>query len=74
MQYWLYAFKYYHGNVLIGKYDTLEQAKIVMDRIVPDEYEYADIIETEWQKQPRWVCGVNFEYEKNKIVVKRLIK
>ena len=72
MQYWLCSFKWGHGNVLIGKYDTLDEAKTVMNRMDFNEYEYADIIETEWQKQPRWVCGVNFEYEKTK--VKRVVR
>ena len=74
MQYWLCGFKWGHGNVLIGKYDTLEQAKTGMDRVDPYEYEYADIIETEWQKEFKWICGVNFEYERNKTVAKRLIR
>lgn len=74
MQYWLYAFKKYHGNILIAKCDTLEQAKIILDRIDKDEYEYADIIKMEWGKEPKWVCSENFEYEKGKTLVKRLIK
>lgn len=74
MQYWLYAFKWYHGNLLIGKYDTLEQAKIERDRLDRDEYEYADIIEMEWGKEPRLVSSANFEYEKGKKLVKRRIK
>lgn len=74
MQYWLYAFKYYHGNVLIGKYETLDEAKIGMDRLDRDEYEYADILEMEWEKEPKLVSSVNFEYEKGKTKVKRLIK
>lgn len=74
MQYWLYAFKYYHGNILIGKYETLDEAKINMSRLDRDEYEYADILETEWGKEPRLVCGANFEYEKGKTIVKRVIK
>ena len=74
MQYWLYAFKKYHGNLLIAKCDTLEQAKIMLDRIDKDEYEYADIIKMEWGKEPKWVCSENFEYEKGKTIVKRLIK
>lgn len=74
MQYWLYAFKYYHGNILIGKYETLDEAKIRMDRLDPDEYEYADILQMEWGKEPKLISSVNFEYEKGKTIVKRLIK
>lgn len=74
MQYWLYAFKYYHGDILIGKYETLDEAKIGMDRLDRDEYEYADILEMEWEKEPRLVSSVSFEYEKGKTIVKRLIK
>ncbi len=74
MQYWLYAFKYYHGNILIGKYETLDEAKIGMDRLDRDEYERADILEMEWGKEPRLVSSVNFEYEKGKTIVKRLIR
>ena len=74
MQYWLYAFKYYHGNLLIGQYDTLDEAKIQRDRLDKDEYEYADILEMEWGKEPRLVSSQNFEYDKGKTKVKRLIK
>lgn len=74
MQYWLYAFKWYHGNILIGKYDTLEEAKIQRDRLDKDEYEYADILEMIWGKEPRLVSSASFEYEKGKTIVKRLIK
>jgi hypothetical protein len=74
MQYWLYAFKYYHGNILIGKYETLGEAKIGRDRLNPNEYEYADILEMEWGKEPKLVSSVNFEYEKGKTLVKRLIR
>ena len=74
MQYWVYAFKYYHGNLLIGKYDTLYEAKIQRDRLDKDEYEYADIIEMEWGKEPKIVSSENFEYEKGKTIVKRVIK
>lgn len=74
MQYWLYAFKWGEGNLLIAKCDTLEEAKIQRDRIDKDEYEYADIIEMEWQKEPRLVSSMSFEYEKGKKPVKRLIK
>lgn len=74
MQYWLYAFKYYHGNILIDKYDTLKEAKIGRDRLNPNEYEYADIVAMEWGKEPKLVSSVNFEYEKGKTIVKRLIK
>ena len=74
MQYWLYAFKWYHGNILIGKYDTLEEAKISRDRLDPEEYEYADILEMEWGKERRLVSSMSFEYEKGKAKVKRLIR
>ena len=74
MQYWLYAFKWYHGNLLIGQYDTLEEARIQRDRLDRDEYEYADIVEMEWEKEPRLVSSMSFEYEKGKTIVKRLIK
>lgn len=74
MQYWLYAFKKNYGNLLISKCDTLKQAKIMLDRIDKNEFEYADIIKMEWGKEPKWVCSENFEYEKNKTIVKRLIK
>ena len=74
MQYWLYAFKYYHGDILIGKYDTLDEAKIGMDRLDREEYEYADILEMEWEKEPRLVSSMSFEYEKGKTIVKRLIR
>ena len=74
MQYWLYAFKWYHGNILIGQYDTLEEARIQRDRLDKDEYEYADIVEMEWGKEPRLVSSANFEYEKGKTIVKRRIK
>lgn len=74
MQYWLYAFKKNYGNLLISKCDTLEQAKIMLDRIDKDDYEYADIIKMEWGKEPKYVCGENFEYEKGKTIVKRRIK
>lgn len=74
MQYWLYAFKYYHGNILIGQYDTLQEARIQRDRLDRDEYEYADILEMEWGKEPKMISSENFEYEKGKTIVKRLIK
>ena len=74
MQYWLYAFKYYHGNLLIGQYDTLQEARIQCDRLDKNEYEYADIIEMEWGKEPKIVSFENFEYEKGKTIVKRVIK
>lgn len=74
MQYWLYAFKYYHGDILIGKYETLDEAKIGMDRLDREEYEYADILEMEWGKEPRLVSSMSFEYEKGKTKVKRLIR
>lgn len=74
MQYWLYAFKYYHGNLLIGQYNTLDEAKIQRDRLDKDEYEYADILEMEWGKEPRLVSSQSFEYSKGKTMVKRVIK
>ena len=49
MQYWLYAFKWGEGNLLISKCETLEEARIEMDRLDRDEYEYADIVRMEWQ-------------------------
>ena len=73
MQYWLYAFKLGEGNVLIGKYDTLQEARIQRDRLDRDEFEYADIVEMEWGKEPRMISSANFEYEKGKIIVKRKI-
>lgn len=72
MQYWLYAFKWYHGNILIGKYDTLEEAKIGRGRLDPYEYEYADIIKMEWGKEPKIVSSLSFEYERED--EKRLIR
>lgn len=74
MQYWLYAFKKGEGNIDKGHFDTLERAKIEMDRLDKDEYEYADIVEMEWEKEPRIVSSVNFEYEKGKTIVKRRIR
>ncbi len=74
MQYWLYAFKWGKGNLLIAKCETLEEARIEMDRLDRDEYEYADIVRTEWQQEPRLVSSCSFEYEKGKPKVKRLKK
>ena len=74
MQYWLYAFKWGAGNLLIGQYDTFEEAHIERDRLDRDEYEYADILEMEWEKEPRLVSSMSFEYEKGKTIVKRLIR
>lgn len=74
MQYWLYAFKKYHGNLLIAKCDTLEEARIQRDRLDREEYEYADIVGMEWEKEPRMISSANFEYEKGKTIVKRRIK
>ena len=71
MQYWLYAFKWGEGNLLIDKYETLGEAKISRDRLDKEEYEYADIVEMEWGKEPRLVSSVNFEYEKGKILIKK---
>lgn len=74
MQYWLYAFKWGEGNLLIDKYDTLKDAKIGRGRLNPNEYEYADIVAMEWGKEPRIVSSMSFEYEKGKTIVKRKIK
>ena len=74
MQYWLYAFKWGCGNILISKHETLEEAKIGRDRLDREEYEYSDIVEMEWGKEPRLVSSENFEYEKGKTIVKRLIR
>ena len=74
MQYWLYAFKWGAGNLLIGQYETFEEAKIWRDRLDHEEYEYADIPEMEWGKEPRLVSSMSFEYEKGKTIVKRLIR
>lgn len=71
MQYWLYAFKLGKGNVLIGKYETYEEAHLERDRLDANEYEYADIIEMEWGKEPRFVSGLSFEYRKSEAKVKR---
>ncbi len=74
MQYWLYAFKWGEGNLLIDKYDTLKEAKIGRDRLDRNEYEYADIVAMEWEQEPKIVSSENFEYEKGKTIVKRRIK
>ena len=74
MQYWLYAFKWGEGNLLIAKCDTLQEARIQRDRLDRNEFEYADILEMEWGKEPRLVSSQNFEYEKGKTIVKRWIK
>lgn len=74
MQYWLYAFKWGEGNLLISKCETLEEARIEMDRLDRDEYEYADIVRMEWQQEPRLVSSCSFEYEKGKPKIKRLKK
>ena len=71
MQYWLYAFKWYHGNILIGKYETLDEAKIERDRLDPEEYEYAYIVEMEWQKEPRIISSYSFEYGKKEKALRR---
>lgn len=73
MQYWLYAFKLGEGNLLIKKCDTIEDARIERDRLDKNEYEYADIVEMEWEREPRLVSSQNFELEKGKTLVKRLI-
>ena len=74
MQYWLYAFKWGAGDLLIDKYETLDEARIGRDRLDPNEYEYADIVAMEWGKDPKIVSSYNFEYEKGKTIVKRLIR
>ena len=74
MQYWLYAFKWGAGNLLIGQYETYEEANIQRDRLDRDEYESSDILEMEWGKEPKLVSSVSFEYEKGKTIVKRLIR
>jgi hypothetical protein len=71
MQYWLYAFKWGKGNVLIGKYETYEEANLERDRLDPEEYEYADIVETDWQKEPRIISSYSFEYRKKEKVLRR---
>ena len=71
MQYWLYAFKWGTGNVLIGQYETYEEANIERDRLDPEEYEYADIVETDWQKEPRIISSYSFEYRKKEKVLRR---
>ena len=71
MQYWLFAFKKYHGNLLIAKCDTIDEARIQRDRLDKDEYEYADIVKMEWGKQPVLVSSMSFEYFKNKTLTKR---
>lgn len=74
MQFWLYAFKWGKGNLLVGKYNTYEEAMIGRDKLDKEEYEYADILKTEWGKEPRLVSSMSFEYEKGKTIVKRLIR
>ena len=70
MQYWLYAFKYYHGDILIGKYDTYEEAYIERDRLDPEEYEYADIVEMDYGKEPKLISSMSFEILKEKRLIK----
>lgn len=70
MQYWLYAFKYYHGDILIGKYDTYEEAHLERDRLDPEEYEYADIVEMDYGKEPKIVSSMSFEILKEKRLIK----
>lgn len=70
MQYWLYAFKYYHGNVLIGRYETFEEANIERDRLDHEEYEYADIVEMDYGKEPKLVSSMSFEILKEKRLIK----
>jgi len=74
MQYWLYAFKLGAGDLLIDKYETLDEARIQRDRLDRDEYEYADIVEMEWGKEPKMISSENFEYEKGKKIVKRRLR
>ena len=71
MQYSLYANKKYQGNVLIGNYGTLQEAKTQRDRLDRTDFDYAIIIETEWQKEPRVVSSLNFEYERPKTLIKK---
>lgn len=74
MQYWLYAFKIGNGNILIGKYDTYEEADIERDRLDKWEYEYADIVGMEWEKEPKMISSAEFEIYRYKTLVKRKIK
>lgn len=71
MQYWLYAFKIGNGNILIGKYDTYEEADIERDRLDKWEYEYADIVGMEWGKEPKMISSAEFEIYRYKTLVKR---
>ena len=74
MQFWLYAFKYCQGNVLVGQYDSFEDAYIERDRLDPNEYQYADILLMEWGKNPKLISSVSFEHEKGRTIVKKLKK
>ena len=74
MQYWLYAFKYGSGNLLMGKYDTLKEAKMGRSKLDKEEFEYADILLTDWGKEPRLVSSENFEHNKYKPKLKVLTK
>ena len=74
MQYWLYAFKYGSGNLLMGKYDTLKDAKTGRNKLDKQEFEYADILETEWGREPRLVSSENFEHNKQPQKLKVLTK
>lgn len=71
MQYWLYAFKWGEGNILIAKCDTLEEARIQRDRLDKWEYEYADIVGMEWGKEPKMISSADFEIYRYKSYEKR---
>lgn len=70
MQYWLYAFKWGAGNVLIGQYETYEEANIERDRLDHEEYEYADIVAMEYGQEPKMVSSENFEIYKGRTLIK----
>lgn len=70
MQYWLYAFKWGAGNLLIGQYETFEEANLERDRLDHEEYEYADILEMEYGQEPKLVSSENFEIYKGRTLVK----
>ncbi len=70
MQYWLYAFKYGIGNVLIGQYQTYEEANLERDRLNSEEYEYADIVAMEYGKEPKLISSMSYEYEKEKRLIR----
>lgn len=70
MQYWLYAFKWGAGNILIGQYETFEEANLERDRLDHEEYEYADIVAMEYGQEPKMVSSESFEIYKGKTLVK----